>query len=111
MQDRLVVVCCNLKPAKMRGILSSGMVLCASDQNHEVCDPLIPPEGVAIGEKVVFEGYDGAPSEEIKPKQKILEKLFPDMVTNAEGVPNYKGVPFGSSKGIIKSTVPNGLVR
>lgn len=30
MQDRLVVVLCNLKPAKMRGIESSGMVLCAS---------------------------------------------------------------------------------
>lgn len=30
MQDRLVVVLCNLKPAKMRGIESNGMVLCAS---------------------------------------------------------------------------------
>lgn len=30
MQDRLVVVLCNLKPAKMRGIESQGMVLCAS---------------------------------------------------------------------------------
>lgn len=30
MQNRLVVVLCNLKPAKMRGIESQGMVLCAS---------------------------------------------------------------------------------
>jgi len=30
MQDRLVIVLCNLKPAKMRGVESSGMVLCAS---------------------------------------------------------------------------------
>lgn len=30
MQDRLVVVLCNLKAAKMRGIESAGMVLCAS---------------------------------------------------------------------------------
>lgn len=30
MLDRLVVVLCNLKPAKMRGVESSGMVLCAS---------------------------------------------------------------------------------
>ncbi|KRY08655.1 Tyrosine--tRNA ligase, cytoplasmic, partial [Trichinella patagoniensis] len=28
--DRFVVVLCNLKPAKLRGILSNGMVLCAS---------------------------------------------------------------------------------
>lgn len=30
MQGRMVVVLCNLKPAKMRGIESKGMVLCAS---------------------------------------------------------------------------------
>lgn len=30
MQGRMVVVLCNLKPAKMRGIESQGMVLCAS---------------------------------------------------------------------------------
>jgi tRNA-binding EMAP/Myf-like protein len=30
MQDRMVVVLCNLKPAKMRGVESNGMVLCAS---------------------------------------------------------------------------------
>lgn len=30
LQDRLVVVLCNLKPQKMRGIESQGMLLCAS---------------------------------------------------------------------------------
>lgn len=30
MKDRMVVVLCNLKAAKMRGIESQGMVLCAS---------------------------------------------------------------------------------
>lgn len=30
MKDRMVVVLCNLKPAKMRGVESCGMVLCAS---------------------------------------------------------------------------------
>lgn len=30
MQGRLVLVLCNLKPAKMRGVESCGMVLCAS---------------------------------------------------------------------------------
>lgn len=34
MQNRLVVVLCNLKPAKMRGIESTGMVLCASVYNY-----------------------------------------------------------------------------
>lgn len=30
MQGRSVLVLCNLKPAKMRGVESCGMVLCAS---------------------------------------------------------------------------------
>lgn len=30
LQDRLVVLLCNLKPQKMRGVESQGMVLCAS---------------------------------------------------------------------------------
>lgn len=30
MKDRLVAVLCNLKPAKMRGVESKGMVLCTS---------------------------------------------------------------------------------
>lgn len=30
MRDRMVVVLCNLKAAKMRGVESHGMVLCAS---------------------------------------------------------------------------------
>jgi methionine--tRNA ligase beta chain len=30
LQDRMVVLLCNLKPSKMRGIVSEAMVLCAS---------------------------------------------------------------------------------
>lgn len=47
MQDRLIVVFCNLKPAKMRGILSEGMVLCAS--TPEKVELMIPPPGVVQG--------------------------------------------------------------
>ena len=30
MQDRIAIFMCNLKPAKMRGISSEGMLMCAS---------------------------------------------------------------------------------
>ena len=32
MQDRMVVILCNLKPAKLKGVESMGMVLCASTE-------------------------------------------------------------------------------
>jgi tRNA-binding EMAP/Myf-like protein len=30
MENRLVVVLCNLKPAKLKGVMSAGMVLCGN---------------------------------------------------------------------------------
>ena len=40
MQNRMVVLCMNLKPVKMRGIFSCAMVMCANDEGKvEVIDP------------------------------------------------------------------------
>lgn len=39
-------------------------------------EPLNPPEGSAVGERVFVEGYsDGTPEEQLNPKKKIWEKL------------------------------------
>ncbi|GIL77124.1 hypothetical protein Vretimale_3202 [Volvox reticuliferus] len=111
MQDRVVVVVCNLKPAKMRDIMSYGMVLCASDDAHGKVEPVLVPDGVPIGERLTVEGFTGTPVEEINPKKKILERLFPDMKTNEAGTPVYKGKPFVTSKGPLSSSVLNGWVK
>ena len=58
MQDRVAIFMCNLKPAKMRGILSEGMIMCAS--TPEKVEIIEVPEGVAIGDRVTVEGYPGA---------------------------------------------------
>ena len=61
MQNRLVVVLCNLKPAKLKGVESKGMVLCASIVNKDgtkSVQPLITPEGAAPGDRVHVEGYE-----------------------------------------------------
>ena len=61
MQNRLVVVLCNLKPAKLKGVESKGMVLCASVANKDgtkFVEPLITPEGAAPGDRVHVEGYE-----------------------------------------------------
>ncbi|KAG1659459.1 hypothetical protein FOA52_007929 [Chlamydomonas sp. UWO 241] len=110
MEGRRVLVVCNLKPAKMREIMSYGMVLCASNNTHDLVDPVLIPEGVPNGEAVTFEGFPGPPEEQVNPKKKLLEKLFPDMVTDAAGVPNFKGAVFMTSKGPITSTIPNAHV-
>ena len=61
MQDRLVVVLCNLKPAKLKGVESKGMVLCASvakEDDTKYVEPLIPPVGAMPGDRVHVEGYE-----------------------------------------------------
>eukprot|EP00775_Hariotina_reticulata_P007753 gene7753-7952_t len=110
MEGRRVVVCCNLKPAKMRDIMSFGMVLCASNDAHDQVDPITPPEGVPVGERIMFEGYSNPPLQEVNPKKKILERLFPDLKTTADGTPTYKGVPFMTSRGPVASTIANAHV-
>ena len=53
-QDRPVIVLCNLKARNMRGIKSHGMLLCASNATHDQVEPLTPPEGAQVGERVFF---------------------------------------------------------
>ena len=57
MQQRLAIFACNLKPAKMRGILSEGMIMCGS--SPEVVEIIEVPEGAAIGDRVNVEGFQG----------------------------------------------------
>lgn len=54
MQQRPVLVLCNLKPRNMRGIKSFGMVLAASNEEHTLVEPLTPPAGAQPGERVWF---------------------------------------------------------
>lgn len=87
MQDRLVVVLCNLKPAKLKGVESKGMVLCASvakEDGTKCVEPLIAPEGAVAGDRVHVEGYeDGQPDEQLNPKKKVWEKLSVDLKTSS----------------------------
>ena len=43
MVGKKVVMITNLKPAKLRGIVSEGMILCAEDENGNL--KLLAPEG------------------------------------------------------------------
>jgi len=89
MRDRLVVVLCNLKPAKMRGVTSEAMVMCAS--TPEKVEVLSPPAGAAPGDLVHCDGYTRQPDAVLNPKKKIFETVAPDLLTNDQLVACYKG--------------------
>lgn len=79
MQDRYVVVVANLKPVNMRGIKSSAMVLCAS--NEDTVEFVNPPAGSKPGDKIFFESYDITPEAVLNPKKKIWETVQPGFST------------------------------
>lgn len=89
MQGRKVVVVCNLKPVKMRGIKSCAMVLAASpkvkegevDDHKGPVELVTPPEGAKAGERVFFEGWKGEPEGVLNPKKKIWETFQPGFTT------------------------------
>ncbi|EOY20095.1 OB-fold nucleic acid binding domain-containing protein isoform 6 [Theobroma cacao] len=75
--NRRVVLITNVKPGKLRDVMSEGLVLCASNEDHTAVEPLLPPEGAKPGEHVSFSGIDGKPDDVLNPKKKQLEKITP----------------------------------
>ncbi|EFN54081.1 hypothetical protein CHLNCDRAFT_25329, partial [Chlorella variabilis] len=111
MRGRRVAVVCNLKPAKMRDVMSHGMVLCASNDTHDQVEPIDPPEGVPVGERIRFEGYTKEPEAQLNPKKKQFEKIAPDLRVDANGVCVYRGVPMLTSAGPVTASIPNAWIK
>lgn len=111
MQNRMVVLLCNLKPAKMRGVLSQAMVMCAS--TPEKVEILAPPNGSVPGDRITFDAFPGEPDKELNPKKKIWEQIQPDLHTNDECVATYKGAPFEvKGKGVCRAqTMANSGIK
>lgn len=61
LEGRAVIVVGNMKPSKLRGVMSEGMLLCAMEQDADgqvtKVGLLEPAEGSQPGDKVIFEGY------------------------------------------------------
>jgi len=91
MQDRMVVVLCNLKKAKLKNVESFGMVLCASREDPKEVEPLSVPEGCQAGDKCFIEGFEGEPDEQLNPKKKVWEKLAEDFKTSNDCVAQWQG--------------------
>ncbi|PNH05955.1 putative methionine--tRNA ligase, partial [Tetrabaena socialis] len=107
-KDRVVVVVCNLKPAKMRDVMSYGMVLCASDDTHGKVEPVLVPEGVPLGERLTVEGP--LPALVVLVARPDGPAPLARVRRPAAGTPVFKGKPFLTSKGPLSSSVQSGWV-
>lgn len=114
LENRLVVLLCNLKPANMKGVKSEGMLLAASKTNidgvREVV-PLDPPPGSGPGSRVFVEGYHhsdlGEPDEQLNPKKKVFEAIKTNLLVSDESIAEYNGYPMKTDLGAITAKLQN----
>lgn len=107
-QGRKCLVVCNLKPAKLGGFKSAGMVLCASNDDHTQVEFVDVPKDAKIGERVFLndEKEQGEPvSANSMGKKKVFKKLAEELKTNDEKIATWQGKSIMTSAG--PCTVPS----
>lgn len=93
-----VVLLCNLKPAKLKGVVSAAMVLAAHNEpGHNIVELVRPPASAKAGEVVRVEGIEPAP--DAKLKEKTWPAAQAEMSTTAEFVVTYRGKPLMCADG------------
>ena len=119
--QKKVVCLTNLKPSKMRGIVSEAMLLAAatrSDDDDEKVQLLPVPDSTPDGELLTFENIEiPEPDAMLKSKGalKVWDRVKADLKTNADGEVVYtkdgKECKIITSEGTgIKTTFPNALI-
>jgi aminoacyl tRNA synthase complex-interacting multifunctional protein 1 len=110
-----VLVVTNLKPRKLAGFLSNGMVLCAVSSPSGMVEILEPPEDAPVGEVVHFQALPMpspyTPSQ--VDKKQIFQNCMVDMKTTIDdGIAAWKGHAFLTSAGPCKSySIRGGEIR
>jgi methionyl-tRNA synthetase len=105
MQDRKVLVVCNLKAAKIVGFSSNGMVLAAKAEDGSKVELVTPPDGAAVGERVFIDGLvgDALSSAQVK-KKKIWESVAKGLKTGDGSVATWEGKEIKTSAGTCKAS-------
>lgn len=109
LNGQFCVVFANLKPRPMKvaGIESHGMVLFASNEDKTAMEPVRPPAGSKLGERLALSdnsipnfSQDFQP--ELKPKKKHMENMLTKLKSNGKCEATYNGVTIKTSGGKVK---------
>lgn len=101
-EGKRLLAICNLMPAKMMGVTSHGMVLCAKSADKKVVELINVPESCKIGDRVLPEGVPAtwAPfTPEAVKELKIWEAVVKEMRTDATHAVCFDGKPLVSATG------------
>lgn len=109
-----VIVFCNLKPRKLAGHESNGMVLATSDEKHEVVELLRPNQNAKVGELVSLDDPEADNSQtEFKPiNPKNFEKFLNLLHTDEQGAALFEKYFMKTANGrLAASSIKKGNIR
>jgi methionyl-tRNA synthetase len=112
LMKRKILVVCNMKPKKMKGVESAGMVLCAKTADGSTTVEFVdPPASAAVGSRITLPGEEKWQPLDANAanKHKVWEEIAPNLKTNANRVVCYGGKPIvdPSGKTIVAPTLAN----
>jgi methionyl-tRNA synthetase len=71
-----------------------------------------PAESASPGDRVTADGFDADPEEQLNPKKKQFEQIQPDLLTNADCIACYKGLPLTSKAGLCRvASITGGKIK
>jgi tRNA-binding EMAP/Myf-like protein len=115
MSGRMVVGLLNLPPRSMRGVESSGMLLCASTEERTIVEPISPPADATLGDLCVFDGTASAPLPSSSRAGRAWTNVAPTMATDQSGnvIAGKERMVLrcGPNKAACSSTVAGGNVK
>ena len=109
--NKVIVIADNLKPRKMRGVDSNGMLLAASYEKEDGTEvlELVSPSDAIVGSRLTLKGYDEPSSDDVKMIN--ADVFFSVPIKAVSGLVQIEGVPLlASGKEIKLSVVLNGDV-
>lgn len=111
MRNRSALFLVNLKPVKMRDVLSEGMLMCAKNEAGKI-EILIPPHAAQPGDFVTVDGYERKPDTRINTKKKAFVVIQENLKTNDKKEATYKGIPWNvADKGpVLSLTLANASI-
>jgi len=109
LQNRQVVVYCNIKPGKMRGLESQAMVLAATKnkgEKDEICELLDPPAGCAEGSRPLvgdIEVGSASAGVNVKNISKVWGQVQPSLNMNEKGEAAFDGTTLMMKEGPLRA--------
>jgi aminoacyl tRNA synthase complex-interacting multifunctional protein 1 len=86
--NKEVVLLTNLKPSKMRGVLSQAMVLATESQDGSVVELINPPKDASVGDQLYF--GDAIEKDPARLKSKVWQEIQAHLFTNGNGEAVFK---------------------